>query len=218
MKNAPGYAAASAPAIVLALVLGTVLPAEASTSRCAEFSRQARTGDLLFRAEDSWISLAVMHAQRDWRFSHVGIAVETDQGTRVFHSEYDPASGTDGVVSHDVCTFARRAQRLELRRLDWIDEKQRRKIVEVIRAIGAPRFNLSFEASPADGSLYCTQYVWRVLGRAVPAGVEAAGFQGVITITTLLDLPGSRVVAASALDLQNRVSNWLPWKSRSIAR
>jgi hypothetical protein len=44
----------------------------------------------------------------------------------------------------------------------------------------------------------------------VPAGVEAAGFQGVITITKLLDIPGSRVVATWAADPQNGVSNWLP--------
>jgi hypothetical protein len=199
--------AASLPALLLVLALGQALTVEASVNRCAEFSREARTGDLIFRAENSWLSRAVMHAQQDWRFSHVGIVVETSQGARVFHAEFNPSFGTDGVVSHDLCTFARRALRLELRRLDSIGERQRQRIAEAVHVIGAPRFNLRFEAWPADGSVYCTQYVWRVLKQVVPAALGEAEDPGLITVTKLLDMPGYRLVATSVPQPGNQADN-----------
>jgi hypothetical protein len=64
----------------------------------------------------------------------------------------------------------------------------------VVERIGFPRFNLAFREDPGDGSVYCTQYVWRALVAAnVIIGLPRR--PGLITVSNLLSAPGLFFVA-----------------------
>ncbi len=177
-------------AVCMAALPALAMPAQ----DCERLGAAVKTGDLIFRAEDSLISRLVMHAQGDGRFSHVGLIVEQAGGPRVFHAEYDPAKDVDGVVSDDLCAFVRRALRIEVRRPQGQAATDSRALSRIVERIGFPRFNLAFREDPGDGSVYCTQYVWRVLAAAnVIIGLPRR--PGLITVPNLLDAPELRFVA-----------------------
>ncbi len=163
------------PAVLVAMLLAPPArpkPQEAPTAQiapalaCESWAQRVQTGDLVFRTEPGWISLAVLHAQGDHRYSHVGLVVRGSDGPRVFHAEIDSDVQVDGVIAQDLCTYLRRSTRAAVKRLRTLDEPGRKAIAQAVHDRGFPAFNWRFAWEPADGSVYCTQYVWQVIQRA----------------------------------------------------
>jgi hypothetical protein len=185
------------PAILVAMLLAPPAlptPQEAPTAQtapaleCESWAQRVQTGDLVFRTEPGWVSRAVLHAQGDPRYSHVGIVVRGHDGPRVFHAEIDPDAQVEGVVAQDLCTYLRRSTRAAVKRLRTLDEPGRRAIAQAVLDRGFPGFNWRFVWEPADGSVYCTQYVWQVIQHA-QAGRDLAhpDAGSILTTGQLLD-------------------------------
>jgi hypothetical protein len=78
-------------------------------------------------------------------------------------------------------------------------------IVDAVAALGHRSFNWRLSWQPADGSVYCTQYVWRVFERALPGRLPGLSADAVLTVPQLL---GSMSLAAvRGLDASTRVKD-----------
>jgi len=149
---------------------------------CTKITSVALTGDLIFRFENSWISRAVVAYQGDDGYSHVGVVVDNGGAKKVFHAEYDPARGVDGVVSDSVCDYLMRAQRGSLKRWKGITVQAQHEIDRTVKSIGARKFNLKFVKNNPSGALYCTQYVVEIFSRVAGRGLFRLEMSNVITV------------------------------------
>jgi len=120
-----------------------------------------RTGDLVFRYEDSLISKVVLAYQGDSNFSHVGMALRTDQGWKITHAEYDPSREIDGVISESYCSYIRLAQRGVIKRFNKPYGFDEMVFHRTLREHQFKKFNLRLKTDDIK-SVYCTQYVWLV--------------------------------------------------------
>lgn len=164
----------------LGILTAFVASGEAAPRRSAAASQPRRaydtsvieSGDVVFRRGRSVVSQMVVAAQQQLPFSHVGIAVVSEQGVMVVHATPDgPPPGL--VVSDRIDEFldADAASVAAVYRVD--DSAKARGASEAAsRYANVPvPFDAAFDLRTAD-QLYCTELVWRAY---LAVGVDLSG-------------------------------------------
>lgn len=150
-----------------------------------------QTGDIVLTGNDSaWAFLARRFAERDPRWSHVGILVRDDEGLGVVHMDGSPLGGHIRLDSFARFTEDARYHRLlrpsltaeQRRRLGaWLDGHLARNTAF------DTRFRL--DERPA---MYCSELVWRGFERlgALPSGSElpTVGGRSFVPVDRLIEL------------------------------
>lgn len=173
--------------VVSAILLLALTSAVSRAGDCRKVTSVAQTGDLIFRFEDSWVSRAVLAYQGGDGYSHVGVVVKKAETATVFHAEYDPARGLDGVLGESVCDYLGRAKRGSLRRWKEMTVQNRREIELAIASVGPRKFNLSLAKNSQSGALYCTQYVLEIFTRVAGRDLFRFEANNVITVKQIAD-------------------------------
>lgn len=141
-----------------------------------------KSGDLIYRYQDSIISNLVLHYQQDSSYSHVGIAVKEDNQIKVFHSVLEMDKNIDGVTISSYCDYVNDAVRIEVKRLKNDSLELRNRIVRSVNLIGARKFNRTFNLNFND-VVYCTQYIWLVYKDALGVDLFHVNRQNLKVIT-----------------------------------
>jgi len=128
---------------------------------------QLLDGDLIFRRGRDVLATAVLAAQSEGRFSHVGMIVLRDGGPVVIHA-MPPEPGTiGGVHAESLERFASPALAADVAifRMTTLDSATRRQVREyLVSQVGKP-FDLAFRYSD-DAEHHCTELVLKALERA----------------------------------------------------
>lgn len=119
-------------------------------------------GDIVFRRENSfWGDLSSSFAQRDGRFSHVGIVVIEDGQINVIHSYGNPEKDFSGVDKQSLQEFSANTSKLGFYRMSFSNE-ERGKIANQAQEYLEAKTEFDGEFSIADDAkLYCSELIWQ---------------------------------------------------------
>lgn len=145
-----------------------------------------QTGDVIFRRGIGVLSQAVLAADRDGAYSHVGLIWRTADGVSVIHVSVDDPPGSPDVARieriEDFLAADRASAYCVCRLVDDRTDAARGAVSVALGYVErrAP-FDSAFDLSTPD-ALYCTELVWRAYREVgvdlADGGLDRGGFVG----------------------------------------
>lgn len=133
-----------------------------------------RDGDIALRRGRTWISRAVLLADRGSRYSHAGIVARIGGRLHVIHAEPEGSNPSRGAVkATPLEEFDSPDEAVEvgfLRIREGMEEAARKAARNAVQWIGKP-FDPELDLA-SDARFYCTELVWKSYWKA---GVDLAG-------------------------------------------
>ncbi|MEJ5369472.1 MAG: YiiX/YebB-like N1pC/P60 family cysteine hydrolase [Bryobacteraceae bacterium] len=127
-----------------------------------------RDGDIALRRGRTWISLAVLMADRGSRYSHAGIVARIGGQLHVIHAEPDGSNPAQGAVkATPLEEFASPDEAEEigfLRIREGMEGAARKAAESALQWVGKP-FDPELDLA-SDARFYCTELVWKSYRKA----------------------------------------------------
>ncbi len=130
------------------------------------YPEEISSGDIVLRMGNGLVSeIAKSFSQREQRFSHVGILVQTKTAMVVVHSVLEDEKNFNGVVVEKLDSFLKDASDWAVYRIKLPADKRHAIATEALKkATEKIPFDSEYDLQTKD-RLYCTEFVWQTINR-----------------------------------------------------